>query len=52
MSLVTFCLIPESPKFLVQRKEYAKAIQSYKRIAAINGCKDLDIDGEWVRFHD
>jgi len=33
--LISLCL-PESPKFLVSRKEYAKASEAYNTIAKIN----------------
>jgi hypothetical protein len=36
-----FCFLPESPKFLVQKKEYERALRSYNIIAKVNGRKLL-----------
>jgi hypothetical protein len=38
-SFLVFCYLPESPKYLVQKKEYERAMESYNFIAKVNKTK-------------
>jgi MFS family permease len=41
LAFVIFCFLPESPKYLVQRENYEKAIQAYNFMAKFSGRADM-----------
>ncbi len=49
-SFLVFCFIPESPKFLVQRKEYLQANLAYNFVCRFNNQPDKQLDPDWERF--
>ena len=51
ISLAIFIIIPESPKFLVQKQEYEDAMHSYNFICQVNS-RPRSIDLVWTRFEE
>ena len=43
LSFLIFCVLPESPKYLVQREEYDRAFAAYNAIAKFNGTPELQL---------
>lgn len=42
--------MPESPKYLVSKKDYIGAMKKYNIIARFNGKDDKQLDRETIRF--
>lgn len=43
LSFFLFCVLPESPKYLVQREEYDRALVAYNAMANFNGTPELQL---------
>ena len=53
ISFAIFCILPESPKYLVQREEYDRAFAAYNTIAKFNGTPELQLSRPaGHRFHE
>lgn len=44
--------MPESPKFLVSKKDYQGAVNTYNFIARMNNKQEMQLNRETIRFKD
>ena len=52
VSFISFCVIPESPKYLIQCQNYEEAMKSYNYIARFNQVPEKQLSPSKDRFHE